>query len=175
MIKGLHQNSRGSGDKCPLVWVIQAASSKRVAVCAVDVMWPTKPTTLKHSCPLPHSERRHRAPHSCDLRPGVAATKNRLLPDAPFERRISGVWFWVRQDVFYPEAIDGAGHCGTRCSRRGQHGCRQDGDRSDGGQGWGAAAALPAECAHARRRRASRGRRGWRTNKDMNITSTRLL
>ena len=113
MIKGLHQNSRGSGDKCPLVWVIQAASSKRVAVCAVDVMWPTKPTTLKHSCPLPHSERRHRAPHSCDLRPGVAATKNRLLPDAPFERRISGVWFWVRQDVFYPEAIDGAGHCGT--------------------------------------------------------------
>jgi hypothetical protein len=113
MIKGLHQNSRGSGDKCPLVWVIQAASSKRVAVCAVDVMWPTEPTTLKHSCPLPHRERRHRAPHSCDLRPGVAATKNRLLPDAPFERRISGVWFWVRQDVFYPEAIDGAGHCGT--------------------------------------------------------------
>jgi len=176
MIRGLHQNSRGPGDKCPLVRVIQAASSKRVAVCAV-VMWPTKPTTLKHSCPLPHSERWHRAPHSCDLpasrsgRNEKSATTGRPFSSAAFPVFGSG----CDRTSSIPRRSTAPAIAERRCSRRSQHGCQQDGDRSDGGQGWGAAAALPAECAHARRRRASRGRRGWRTNKLMNITSTRLL
>jgi hypothetical protein len=92
---------------------------------------------LNTAARCPHSERRHRAPHSCHRRPGVAATKNRL-PDAPFERAAFPVFgCGCDRTSSIPRRSTAPATAERRCSRRGQHGCRQDGDRSDGGQGWG--------------------------------------